>query len=46
MSDPMKNKGITEFSFSWYDVLNAVDGIKQKKATVGALAEPWKCAWN
>ena len=41
MTGLMKIRGNTEFCFPLY-VLIVSDGIKQKKATVGALAEPWE----
>ena len=40
MSGPMKTRGNKEFCFSLYDVLIKADGVKWKKATVGALTEP------
>ena len=46
MNGPMKIKENTEFRFLLHDVLIVADGIKQKKATVGALAEPWEFTWT
>ena len=46
MSGPKKIRGNTEFCFPLYDVLIVADGMKQKKATVGALVEPWECTWT
>ena len=45
MSGLMKIRGNTEFRFPFY-VLIVADGIRQKKATVGALAELWDCTWT
>ena len=39
MSGPMKIRGNKELRFSLYDVLIVTDGVKWKKAYVGALAE-------
>ena len=46
MSGPMKIRRNTEFRFPLYDVLIVADGIKKKKATIGALTEPWECTWT
>ena len=40
MSGPIKIRGSKEFHFPLYDVLIVADGMKYKKAIVGALAEP------
>ena len=40
MSGLIKIRGNTEFCFPLYDVLIVADGMKQKMAIVGALAEP------
>ena len=45
MSGPMKIRGNKELGFPLGDVLIVRDGIKQKKATAGALTEPWQRAW-
>ena len=42
MSGPMKIRGDKELGFPLDDVR---DGIKQKKATAGALTEPRQCPW-
>ena len=39
-------RGKREFRFPLDDVLIVAGGIKQKKASVGALTEPWGCTWN
>ena len=41
-SDENKRKYRIPFSI----VRFVADGIRQKKATVGALAEPWECTWT
>ena len=45
MNDLMKIRGNMEFRFPLY-VLIVADSIKQKKVTVGALAEPRECTWT
>ena len=45
MSGPMKIRGNKELSFPLGDVLIVRDGIKQKKATAGALTEPRQRTW-
>ena len=45
MSGPMKIRGNKELGFPLGDVLIVRDGIKQKKATAGALTEPRQCTW-
>ena len=36
-------RGNTEFRFPLHDVLIVAGGVKEKKATIGALAKPWEC---
>ena len=45
MSGPMKIRGNKELDFPLGDVLIVRDGIKQKKATAGALTEPRQRTW-
>ena len=46
MSGPMKIRGNKEFRFPLDDVLIVADGVKQKKATLGALTERRQCTWT
>ena len=46
MSAPMKIRGNKEFRFLLDDIFIVRDGVKQKKATAGALTEPRQCTWT
>ena len=35
-------RGNTEFRFPLHDILIVAGGVKEKKATIGALAKPWE----